>query len=176
MDGRVVATAHKYWQAGRAPDAGRVLYESMATEQRPAWAAAVLAFAYRCTEVARTPEIEEVLRIARTPVEESWRWFDASAAFSAVRSVTLRVHGQDALYDGVLSVAENVAKVTFNAYAERVASISTTSYPGPPRYDHDAGWRVASDLYAIVTRLNDTGLASEAWSVLSGGADPDDPP
>ncbi len=144
-----IAQAQRDWEAGRALDAGRLIYERMPTRQRPAWAARVLE-AVRGL-IPKTSEIERVLEIARDPP----RWGVAHDAINAVRALT--ANAKDPLVEAVLHLAENVAKVTYNASG------------GPAPYDRDAGWRVAQNLHAIISQGGEKAskLKAEAWSLLS---------
>ena len=144
-----LAQAKRDWEAGRALDAGRLLYERVPKQQRPGWAARVLELVRDLAP--KTPEVERILEIARDPV----RWPEAHPAFHAVRRLTLDT--KDPLVESVLSLAEKVAKVTYNASG------------GSAPFEHDAGWRVASDLRVVITRAGEKGskLKTEAWSILS---------
>jgi len=56
---------------------------------------------------------------------------------------------------GILYLAENVAKVAYNA-------------SGCPRpFDHDAGWWVAACARWIVERSADAGLEARVWAALT---------
>jgi hypothetical protein len=145
-----LAQAQRHWEGGHPRDAGRVIYETLPKGKRPAWAARVL-------ELVRdlapgSPEIDRVLAVARDPA----RWQEAKEAFHAVREVRQRT--EDPLPESVLSLAEKVAKVTYN------------SSGGPTPFERDAGWRVADDLRTVISRAGDTAqkLEEQAWSVLSG--------
>ena len=144
-----LAQAKRDWEAGRALDAGRLLYERVPKQQRPGWAARVLDLVRDLAP--KTPEVEQILEIARDPA----RWPEAHPAFQTVRRLTLET--KDPLVESVLSLAEKVAKVTYNASG------------GSAPFEHDAGWRVASDLRVVITRAGEKGpkLKTEAWSILS---------
>ena len=144
-----IAQAERDWEAGHALDAGRLIYERIPPRQRPAWAAQALE-AVRGL-IPKMPEIDGVLEIARDPA----RWRAAHDAFTAVRALTLGA--KDPLVEAVLRLAENVAKVTYNASG------------GPAPFDRDAGWWVAQNLHAIISRGGEKAskLRAEAWSLLS---------
>ncbi len=144
-----VAQAKRDWEAGRALDAGRLLYERVPKQQRPGWAARILELVKDLAP--KTPEVEQILEIARDPA----RWPEAHTALHPVRRLTLET--KDPLVESVLSLAEKVAKVTYNASG------------GSASFEHDAGWRVASDLRVVITRAGEKGskLKTEAWSILS---------
>jgi hypothetical protein len=85
-----------------------------------------------------------------------WGW--GHVAFDAVRRLTLRyeqAESKDDVYVAVLFLAENVAKVTYNA----------TNPPGP--FDEDAGAWVVSCLRHLVKTVNDPEFEREAWLVAS---------
>lgn len=145
-----LAQAQRHWEGGHPRDAGRVIYESLPKAKRPAWAARVLE---SVRDLAPSlPEIDRVLAVARDPA----RWQEAKQAFQAIREVRQRT--EDPLVESVLSLAEKVAKVTYNASG------------GPTPFERDAGWRVADDLHTVISRAGEKAqkLEEQAWSVLSG--------
>jgi hypothetical protein len=143
--------ARGHWNAGRSLEAGRLLFERIPMELRPAWAASVLDIAL--SYLPTIPEVEAVLQIAEDPS----RWPEAYEAFSAVRALTLQAEGQAGgqLYPQVLGLAELVAKVTYNA-SEDIAP-----------FDPDSGWWIAVVLKNIVDEADDPEFAVKAWAVLS---------
>ena len=85
-----------------------------------------------------------------------WRW--GHSALDEVRRLTLRYEdskSKDEVYGGLLYLAENVAKVTYNA----------TNPPDP--FDDDAGAWVVSCLRYVVDKINDPEFATQAWLVVS---------
>ena len=144
-----IAQAQRDWEAGRALDAGRLICERIPTRQRPAWAARVLEAARGL--VPKTPEVDRVLEIAR----DSAKWPEAHVAYNAVRALTPQA--EDPLVEAVLHLAENVAKVACNASGGLAPS------------DREAGWRVAQNLHAIISRGGEKAskLKAEAWALLS---------
>jgi hypothetical protein len=154
MEAEILKSAEEAWRGGRPVEAGRVLYERLARKDRPAWALAVLDACY--ADQANIPrEVEAVREIARDPS----RWTEAHDAFSAVRRLVLRNEKRTAVptdvADGLLYLAENVAKVTYNA--------SGASAP----FDHDAGWWVASCARWVVERSPDPELDARVWAALT---------
>jgi hypothetical protein len=143
--------ARAYWRGGMPRDAGAIVYEALEQSQRPGWAASLLAFA-----VARVPAPETVattIAIAREPA----RWLEARRVFDELRGYTLRVEASKASDMGLLSIlhlAENTAKVTYNA----------SGLPAP--FDHDSGWWVASNLFDVATALADPDFADKALNLL----------
>lgn len=114
------------WSQGRFLDCGRVLCEELSPEEQVRWATGLLKF---CMQYGPSvPSIEHVAALADVPSD--WRF--AYAAFSDVRAITLAAEQAGASVDPLLKcmlyVAENTAKVIFNASGE------------PAPFDHDAGW------------------------------------
>ena len=141
--------ARELWEAGKYLDAGRLLYEALPHERRPGWAAEILA---AVTPYApQTPAIDRVLEVARTPA----RWHEGHDAFDAVRAIRRQVNGTDRLYDAILILAENTAKVTFNA-----------TWPSAP-FDADSGWRLVPNLMAVCALVDDPQLTGKVWSTLT---------
>lgn len=144
--------ARRAWDAGDALGAGRIFYEHLPVAERPGWAAASLNLASRL--VPPVAEIEVVCAVAKTPT----RWPEAHAAFQAVRRLTLRENDQ--LRYSVLMLAENTAKVTYNA--------SGSSAP----FDADSGWWIARSMQSIIDRVEDPHFRAEAERALfDGGGD-----
>ena len=117
----------------------------------------------RISDVA---QIQDVIAFARTPDE----WANNTSMdqgkkahdfFDSVRLLTLaeeRKDTKDTLYGNMLLLAENVAKVTYNAYG----------YGAP--FDHDAGWWIVANLKRITDLVNDTEFSTAAWKVLTNEA------
>jgi len=114
------------WSQGRFLDCGRVICEELSQEELVRWAAGLLKFCMRYGP--SVPTIERVAALADAPSD--WRF--AHAAFSDVRAITLAAEragaSGDPLLKSMLYVAENTAKVIYNASG------------GPAPFDHDAGW------------------------------------
>jgi hypothetical protein len=155
MERGLAETAREEWKAGRTLEAGRILHEHLQPQQRPGWAAAALELVR--PHFPAVPEIEAVLEIARC----SSRWPEGHAAFDAVRGLTLQAERsaphdlRHPLYYSFLMLAENTAKVTYNA-----------SGPNDP-FDLDSGWWVASCLRGLVDLVGDPILLREAWEVMT---------
>ncbi len=152
-----IAQAHTYWQSGHLLYAGRMLYERVPRRLRPEWAASVLRAA---SEFApRTAEIKAVLAFAEHP--EQWgdgaedKRRQAHYFFGATRLLALKSRGKDDLFENVLTLAENVAKVTYNAYG----------YAAP--FDHHAGWIIGAAFLSVVEQVKDDEFATKAWAILS---------
>ncbi len=146
--------AEEAWRHGDALAAGKLLYERLPADERPAWALRVLDAC--CADLSAIDvEVDVVRQIARDPA----RWIEAHEAFQAVRKLVLRgekaARAADSLEQAILYLAENVAKVTYNA--------SGASAP----FDHDAGWWVAKTARSIVEHSSDASLEDRVWSALA---------
>ena len=161
---KIIRSAKHSWDTGDLIEAGRLLFERIPCASRPFWGADILEFASQ--RVSKAPDIQNVITFARTP--EEWanstsreKRSNAHDFFNAVRQITLeedRKDNADQVYRNVLLLAENVAKVTYNAYG----------YHAP--FDHDAGWWVVSILKNVVDLVNDTDFSTTAWKVLTNEA------
>jgi len=153
MDRRV-AKAHELWDSGEPLEAGRILYEMLPVQERPGWAVGVFDVCCSALETV-PPELDTVRALARTPS----RWHEAHDAFQAVRRIVLaaEIAQPEAapLPVRVLLLAENVAKVTYNASG------------GSAPFDHNAGWRIASCARSVTDAVNDGGFHDDVWNALS---------
>lgn len=184
----LVAEALAHWQGREPLEAGRLLFEDLPNGARPAWAAQVLRLVLErsglCREATHRAsptqwlrivapqreqfphaKVEHVLMLAASPKD----WHRAHDAFSAVRSHVLkldqlersnRLSSEQDLHLSVLSLAELVAKVTYNA-----------SDPLGP-FDEDSGWCIVASLRAFIDHgwPNDVVFAEAAWSTLISAA------
>jgi hypothetical protein len=150
--------AAELWNGGQALEAGKIIFDSLPIHAQPGWAAGILRLVLQQSGV-QLKQIDRVLRIADRPEE----WKKAHDAFSWVREQTLKLdkereHGstdEQKILGGVLSLAELVAKVTYNA---------TEPDDG---FDEDSGWRIASNLRAAVNWWKDEDFTQAAWSALA---------
>src|SRR5262249_32697436 len=146
--------ARQFWDNSRPSDCGPIIFDHISRKNRPLWAADILDLAKGRIPVV--PSVELVLNFARQP--EQWILKTRIEAHDVVRAVQRFRHERQfphgSLFDRVLGLAVNVAKVTFNA----------RGYPGG--FDHDAGWYIASYLKAIVDKVNDPVFAENAWNAL----------
>jgi hypothetical protein len=152
-------TAKDHWRrGGDALLAGRCLYERLAVHDRPSWACGVLD-ACSAGLSALPAELRTIREIALTPN----RWHEAREAFQAVRKLTIAAESTTdnagAPELGILYLAENVAKVSYNA-----SGCSAL-------FDHDAGWWVAKNARWIIDQSSEMGLEKRVWSALSGQPD-----
>ena len=169
MNEELIAEAEKYWQAGQGLEAGRLLFEALPQSRRPGWGAEVLALVTQY--VPSVPEIATVLEIAN----DKDRWDEARDAFSAVRALTLQAEkqrGAPPVYEGMLMLAENVAKITHNAISLTLSDVITAIYSQiDPAYswtgfDKETGWWIASNLLFIANHLDDPEFGIKAWRTL----------
>ncbi|MFL5318278.1 MAG: hypothetical protein ACJ790_01380 [Myxococcaceae bacterium] len=116
--------AERLWNEGNARAAGKLLFERLAPEDRPNWAGAVLFAATVGMDLPK--EVNEVFRCCFAPAA----WPEAKEAFQAVRGLSRQP--QDVVETGMLLLAENCAKVAYNA-----------SNPADP-FDANAGELVAA--------------------------------
>jgi len=146
-----VALAKVAWAVGKDLDAGRLLYESLSNEQRPAWAANILRAVV--ARVDAPASVAQILDVA----EDSRRWSEGHDVFGAVRVLTLqqeRAGRPDERLAALLDLAEKAAKVVYNA----------SGRPAP--FDHNAGWRVAPSLRAAIRAVGDEELTTAAETAL----------
>ena len=153
---KIVHAVQEHWNAGRLLQAGMILYERIPRWDRPAWGADVLSLAQ--SRVFLLPEVETVIAFARNPAY--WgeglgeKQEEAHRVFDTVREHRLQQENAGRLQEALLSLAENVAKVTYNVYG----------YAAP--FDHDAGWHIAGNAKVIAEEVGDPGFASEVWVSL----------
>ena len=136
------------WNADQALQADELICTQIADAVRPFWAARILDL---CRRRIWSPfAVYVVCFIAKRRL--FWRW--GHSALDEVRRLTLRYEdskSKDEVYGGLLYLAENVAKVTYNA----------TNPPDP--FDDDAGAWVVSCLRYLVDKINDPEFATQAW-------------
>jgi hypothetical protein len=130
-DHNYLAAAAECWSNGKIVDAGRLIFEHLPIRLRPVWAADLLRLILKQTRI-ECDQIEAIL----TVTEDQTRWKESYAIFMLLRDCTLDLikHNSlppsESLILAVVGLAEDVAKVTYNA-----------SDP-PDRFDDDAGWYI----------------------------------
>jgi hypothetical protein len=150
--------ASEYWQGGMPLEAGRLIFENMPSNARPRWAARILSLVLARSGI-QSPLFEGVLQTAER--EDLWR--NGHRVFSTLRASTLKLddmertrgltqNQQDLRY--VLSLAELVAKVTYNATNPL------------DEFDEDSGWWLAACLRGFVDAWSDDEFSKAAWSAL----------
>ncbi|WP_162656003.1 hypothetical protein [Tuwongella immobilis] len=148
------------WESGTPMQAGEELFKSLEANVRPLWAAGILSLVYNRSRFQQ-PVIDEAIQIARTPS----LWAEGHRLFDRIRSLTLRLDGDDdlglsgdskLLLGHVVSLAELVAKVTYNA-----------SDPADP-FDEDSGWWIVECLRGFVDHVwTDKDFSAAAWEALA---------
>ena len=140
------------WNADQAREAGELICTQIPDAVRPFWAARILDL---CRRRIRSPlAVHAVCFLAKRRF--LWRW--GHVAFGEVRSLTLRYEdgkNKDEVYGGLLYLAENVAKVTYNA----------TNPPDP--FDDDVDAWVVSCLRYLVDKVNDPEFETQAWHLAT---------
>ena len=144
-----LSKAQLLWDEDCAYQSGELIVSLIPAGSRPVWAATLLHNVLRY--VPYTPEFDEVVDIT----QHSRRWPEALAAFHRVRTLR-QEETHDRVYDTVAALAENVAKVTYNA-----------SNPTVP-FDRDAGPRAVADFKRILDAVADPALCSRAWPLVAG--------
>jgi hypothetical protein len=135
-----------------------MIFENLPPDLRPKWAADILRLVLERSGVERA-HFDQILEIT----DHQTQWGNGHREFSTLRDSVLellellRMRGlskeQKILY-GVLSLAELVAKVTYNA----------TDPPDP--FDEDSGWWIAVSLKGFVDLWKDDEFSKAAWSSL----------
>ena len=139
MATETVSKALELWNNDQATKAGWLLYEHIPLADRPFWAARILDLCRSLTQ--SRPEVDAVYEIATRPAD----WHKGHDAFRNVRRLTIHYESaepKNEVYGGLLYLAENVAKVTYNATS-----------PSAP-FDHDAGAWVVTCLRYLVKKVN----------------------
>ncbi len=150
-----IAEAYALWEDNQGKQAGRVIYEHLRQNERPAWAAEILRVVLK--RVPGHPEAEEVIRLA----SDSDTWHLARPQFSRIRQVTLRTTEQLPL--NCLLLAENVAKVVYNAIAP---SAPFDALAPSVLFDADSGWAVVSCARIITQIIDDPPFTAKVWAAI----------
>ena len=158
---KIIDSTKQLWDKSNPIESGKVLFERIPRPFRPLWGADILEFASQ--RISGVTQIKDVIAFARTPDE----WTNNTSAekrtkahnfFNSLRRLTLEEEqkgSKDKLYINILFLAENIAKVTYNAYGYRAP------------FDHDAGWWVVANLKGIADIVNDIDFSATAWKVLT---------
>lgn len=145
------------WEAGETERAARAIYDALPDGRRPGWAADVLELA--CSRLPAAPEpVQAVLEIGRAR-----RLRAAHAAFSAVRGLTLAAdrEGRGGVYAAVLGIAEDAAKVMYNASGVR----EPVARGVPAPFDEECGYWLACGLAYLARMAGSPEFAQAAWAV-----------
>lgn len=162
QDDNLLQRAREYWQGGQPVEAGRLIHDNLPAQARPAWAARILRLVLnRCG--ADRSHFERILYTADHPSE----WANGHRCFDLLRHETLtcddlrrrgRLTRDQEMFASLLSLAELVAKVTYNAVDP------------PDEFDEDSGWWIAASLRGFVDhQWKDEEFSKAAWSALCCG-------
>jgi hypothetical protein len=157
-DENYLETARKYWEGGQPVEAGRLIHDNLPAEDRPAWAARILRLVLDRSGANRSA----FTRILKTADNPRW-WANGHRCFDLLRDETLRIEKvekkrkltkDEEMFAYLLSLAELVAKVTYNAVDP------------PDAFDEDSGWWIAACLRPFVDMWKDEQFSNAAWSAL----------
>jgi hypothetical protein len=147
------------WEAGETDRAARAIYDALPDRLRPGWAADILELV--CSRLPAVPEpVRAVVAIGRDPR----RFRAAHAAFSAVRILTLaedRSGAGGAEYAAVLGLAEDAAKVIYNASGVREPIRPGEKAP----FDDECGYYLAGGLCFLARTCGAPDFGRAAWAV-----------
>jgi hypothetical protein len=151
--------AAEYWGDGKPLAAGRLILDNLPVKSRPAWAARILRVVLDKSEAERS----HFFRVLETAEHPRW-WANGHRCFDLLREETLKIEevrrkqgltkDQEVLAH-LLSLAELVAKVTYNAVDP------------PDPFDEDCGWWIAPSLRAFVEMWKDAEFTKAAWLALT---------
>jgi hypothetical protein len=151
--------AAEYWNSGQPLQAGKLIFENLPNEARPKWASRILRIILERSGI-QSSLFDPILHTA----DHQPMWGNGHRVFSTLRASTLKLDDMkrtkgateaQKLFGYILSLAELVAKVTYNA-----------TNP-PDEFDEDSGWWIAACLRCVVDhRWKDEHFAKAAWSAL----------
>ncbi len=157
-NGDYLDRAKDCWQSNQLLEAGRLLYENIPVEKRPAWAARILRLVLEKSR-ADSSHFERILSTADHPRQ----WANGHRCFDILRHTTLEfddlqrkqgLTNEQNIFANLVSLAELVAKVTYNAVDP------------PDPFDEDSGWWIAVAVKAFVDAWNDEEFSDAAWSAM----------
>jgi hypothetical protein len=158
IDDNHLERATEYWNGGQALEAGRLLHDNLPVEARPPWAVRILKLVLDKSGADRS-HFGRILHTADHPRQ----WANGHRCFDLIREETLkcdelrkmgRPTNDQEMFASLLSLAELVAKVTYNAVDP------------PDEFDEDSGWYIAASLRGFVDRWKDDDFSKAAWSAL----------
>ena len=162
MDSKISKELHKLWNENKLLEAGKIVYESLPNNSRPLWASDILT---ECVKLINpVSEFLLVIRTAKTPNE----WKNAHKVFQEVRNLTLKDEkniGKNFVYTGLLSLAENTAKVTYNSFCANLAIDYQYSSEFLPPFDEDSGLWIVQNLKYILEQVKDSNFEKRALKV-----------
>ncbi|WP_437323731.1 hypothetical protein [Sorangium sp. So ce381] len=152
IDARELSALRTQWDSGDAMRVGWVIYEALPNAARPRLAAELLILS--CELLPGVPgEISSVIELAKDPR----RWREAHDAFRNIRRLTielLRDTPDDNVREAVLLVAENAAKVIYNA-SEELAS-----------FDYDCGCWLVGCAHDLAMKAHSPELKERFWCAM----------
>ena len=127
------------WHDGDFYQCGEILSQSFNHRERQSWAAGVL------REAVGYQEVSVVVGSLLDIVKDDSRWAEAKAEFNKIRSETIRLEetGGNLELLGIFHLAENVAKITYNAWCSNY------------EFDEDAGYWIPSCVNFIISHVRD---------------------
>lgn len=151
--------AAENWRVGRPLEAGRLIFENLPPDVRPQWAARILRLVLTRSGI-ESSLFAQVLHTA----DHQAMWGNGHRVFSTLRASVLELDElegrcgltkEQELLRSILSLAELVAKVTYNAVNP------------PDEFDEDSGWWIAAFLRGFVDHhWSDEVFSDAAWSAL----------
>jgi len=157
-NGKHLEIAAECWRDGKPLEAGRLIFESLPSADRPKWAARILKLVLEKSGVERSHFLQTL-----HDAEHPRLWADGHRASDTLgRSAwqlvefgkTHEFTDEQKLFGQLLFLAKLVARVTYNA----------ADPPDP--FDEDNGWNVAKALRYFVEYWNDDQFSNAAWSAL----------
>jgi hypothetical protein len=155
-----IERAAEYWSVGKSLEAGQLIFEAMPAEARPKWAASLLRLVLDRSGVDPS-HFERTLYTADNPRQ----WANGHRCFDILRRTVLEIDTtarkqgltkDQEMFLSLLSLAELVAKVTYNAVDP------------PDPFDEDSGWWISASVKGFVDMWNDKTFSEAAWSALCG--------
>jgi len=153
---RIINIVRSHWETECYPKAGLILYERIDRKNRPLWVADILC----ATHGYITPisQVEDIIAFATNPI----LWGDGSITkrpeahdfFNVARTAMNQSTNEDILRKPTLLLAENAAKITYNAYG----------YEAP--FDHDAGWCIVENVLDLKKAVNNPEFTVKIWEAL----------
>jgi hypothetical protein len=173
--------APEYWEGGQAVKAGRLVFENLPNDLRPKWASRILRLVLERRGIrfnerpnwtsgildfvfgrnrVQPSVFDEILYTAEHPAMCG----NGHRVFDALRGATLELDRfrrtiglteEQTLRSSILSLAELVAKVTYNATNPR------------DEFDEDSGWWIVACLRGFVDhQWTDDEFSQAAWSAV----------
>jgi hypothetical protein len=127
--------------------AGRDLFENIPNDLRPKWAGSILS-CFRNHVKKIPPAITELLSL----INEKQNWPNARGQFIKIRQFYLKHKSYKP--EAYLLLAENVAKITYNA----------TGLPAP--FDHDSGWWIPNCALETAAYFQDESLEEQVRAAI----------